>query len=224
MSLAEVCTPVSGCRSTIQTFSCQRNARLRPRPSRLVPTTWPSGFTAFAWLTAPPSVPRSWIDTSTTGGAGTRGTRSDRGPATELRASPQPSLHGGFGRRSIESLYQDGGATVPADGDHVEDRDLALGRTVPQSQLGAARFARGPEPDARPRPSVVIVDPRLQDVHGILLSLLLHPAPDRKSTRLNSSHGYISYAVFCLKKKKTTEGHDPGETVNPDGRLAISRR
>src|SRR2546422_1854191 len=28
---------------------------------------------------------------------------------------------------------------------------------------------------------------------------------DRKSTRLNSSHGYISYAVFCLKKKNTTE-------------------
>src|SRR5687768_17672261 len=28
------------------------------------------------------------------------------------------------------------------------------------------------------------------------------PAEDRKSTRLNSSHGYISYAVFCLKKKK----------------------
>src|SRR2546422_7488950 len=28
---------------------------------------------------------------------------------------------------------------------------------------------------------------------------------DRKSTRLNSSHGYISYAVFCLKKKKSTE-------------------
>src|SRR2546429_4720236 len=27
---------------------------------------------------------------------------------------------------------------------------------------------------------------------------------DRKSTRLNSSHGYISYAVFCLKKKKYT--------------------
>src|SRR5687768_18113386 len=27
------------------------------------------------------------------------------------------------------------------------------------------------------------------------------PPSDRKSTRLNSSHGYISYAVFCLKKK-----------------------
>src|SRR6266436_8511035 len=32
---------------------------------------------------------------------------------------------------------------------------------------------------------------------------------DRKSTRLNSSHGYISYAVFCLKKKKTTTIADP---------------
>src|SRR2546429_6929127 len=30
---------------------------------------------------------------------------------------------------------------------------------------------------------------------------------DRKSTRLNSSHGYISYAVFCLKKKKHTNNH-----------------
>src|SRR2546422_8202820 len=30
---------------------------------------------------------------------------------------------------------------------------------------------------------------------------------DRKSTRLNSSHGYISYAVFCLKKKKKKKLH-----------------
>src|SRR5438105_13884927 len=29
-----------------------------------------------------------------------------------------------------------------------------------------------------------------------------HQTPDRKSTRLNSSHEWISYAVFCLKKKK----------------------
>src|SRR2546427_5154139 len=32
-------------------------------------------------------------------------------------------------------------------------------------------------------------------------------SPDRKSTRLNSSHSQISYAVFCLKKKKTEEGN-----------------
>src|SRR5256885_11467658 len=31
---------------------------------------------------------------------------------------------------------------------------------------------------------------------------------DRKSTRLNSSHLVISYAVFCLKKKKTAQAHD----------------
>src|SRR2546422_2584118 len=38
---------------------------------------------------------------------------------------------------------------------------------------------------------------------------------DRKSTRLNSSHGYISYAVFCLKKKKTpNHSMVVGETKN----------
>src|SRR5438477_7157804 len=37
---------------------------------------------------------------------------------------------------------------------------------------------------------------------------------DRKSTRLNSSHMSISYAVFCLKKKKTTS--DPPRELPPD--------
>src|SRR2546430_8316217 len=45
------------------------------------------------------------------------------------------------------------------------------------------------------------------------------PAEDRKSTRLNSSHSQISYAVFCLKKKKnrytTTQPYDSrGQTCN----------
>src|SRR3989449_3359003 len=38
---------------------------------------------------------------------------------------------------------------------------------------------------------------------------------DRKSTRLNSSHGYISYAVFCLKKKKKSVT-DQGEPADDD--------
>src|SRR5687768_18208192 len=45
------------------------------------------------------------------------------------------------------------------------------------------------------------------ETSSIVEHLAVHhpgPAPDRKSTRLNSSHGYISYAVFCLKKKKNT--------------------
>src|SRR2546422_4731721 len=53
-----------------------------------------------------------------------------------------------------------------------------------------------PPPDGRERRS----RERLTlELAGLCLGLLDR---DRKSTRLNSSHGYISYAVFCLKKKK----------------------
>src|SRR2546429_9314137 len=41
--------------------------------------------------------------------------------------------------------------------------------------------------------------------HARRLIACLREERDRKSTRLNSSHGYISYAVFCLKKKNTTQ-------------------
>src|SRR2546422_8554180 len=64
-------------------------------------------------------------------------------------------------------------------------RDVAAGASVlgldpqaVQQQLAAAQL-----PDGASRPG----------------------GEDRKSTRLNSSHGYISYAVFCLKKKKGQE-------------------
>src|SRR2546422_2232983 len=44
---------------------------------------------------------------------------------------------------------------------------------------------------------------------GVIVGWLLYRQilRDRKSTRLNSSHGYISYAVFCLKKKKNRESY-----------------
>src|SRR5258708_11986881 len=51
------------------------------------------------------------------------------------------------------------------------------------------------------------------------------PDPDRKSTRLNSSHQIISYAVFCLKKKKNHHNHDAahphsdGRTSSPQAHL-----
>src|SRR3712207_7832732 len=38
--------------------------------------------------------------------------------------------------------------------------------------------------------------------HGLIMHLFHENWTDRKSTRLNSSHANISYAVFCLKKKK----------------------
>src|SRR5688572_32535941 len=43
---------------------------------------------------------------------------------------------------------------------------------------------------------------------------------DRKSTRLNSSHSQISYAVFCLKKKRSKQPTCQGSTVHP-GRTSV---
>src|SRR2546422_7689912 len=54
-----------------------------------------------------------------------------------------------------------------------------------------------------------------------------NPRVDRKSTRLNSSHGYISYAVFCLKKKKQqrTRTQPSGESChNCGGSRCVPRR
>src|SRR5687768_18420310 len=50
--------------------------------------------------------------------------------------------------------------------------------------------------------ALVVAEVDDQLVHPLLAQGLLGVPVDRKSTRLNSSHGYISYAVFCLKKKK----------------------
>src|ERR1041385_3686612 len=44
-----------------------------------------------------------------------------------------------------------------------------------------------------------------KSVHGGRRRAHTTEGRDRKSTRLNSSHGYISYAVFCLIKKRTTD-------------------
>src|SRR2546429_1844790 len=68
---------------------------------------------------------------------------------------------------------------------------------------------------------VALDDAHMLHNHGILLAVDPKNPPalssvlagdhfeDRKSTRLNSSHGYISYAVFCLKKKKPSATRRP---------------
>src|SRR2546429_3694483 len=53
-------------------------------------------------------------------------------------------------------------------------------------------------------------------------ALLPRREGDRKSTRLNSSHGYISYAVFCLKKKK--ERHDVDKVSGLRPVIAIEQK
>src|SRR2546430_4946770 len=45
-------------------------------------------------------------------------------------------------------------------------------------------------------------------------AIVVNAARDRKSTRLNSSHSQISYAVFCLKKKKRTQINFPTQRAS----------
>src|SRR2546422_7682537 len=59
--------------------------------------------------------------------------------------------------------------------------------------------------DRRPHAGIILCPASFAAEVGAIARALARVAahyPDRKSTRLNSSHGYISYAVFCLKKKK----------------------
>src|SRR2546422_7429865 len=65
----------------------------------------------------------------------------------------------------------------------------------------------------RKRPRRPRLDPRVGGwTEGLVQASRSGASPrmssDRKSTRLNSSHGYISYAVFCLKKKKKSKTND----------------
>src|SRR2546422_8294314 len=73
---------------------------------------------------------------------------------------------------------------------------VEAGGSVTRSRASSARFIAG---------SVSACTP-ITRTSG-RWDLIARPTPpDRKSTRLNSSHGYISYAVFCLKKKKEGRG------------------
>src|SRR2546422_6447500 len=72
-------------------------------------------------------------------------------------------------------------------------------------ELEAVSIAQAPVPL---RPDEQRVDgARAIPVLAVRLVLRAEARGDRKSTRLNSSHGYISYAVFCLKKKKQRKMH-----------------
>src|SRR2546430_5677411 len=72
--------------------------------------------------------------------------------------------------------------------------------TEPRQQRGDRRHSHPREHFTHPYPDPpvwLVREERREHLDGL----------DRKSTRLNSSHSQISYAVFCLKKKKTTHIH-----------------
>src|SRR2546422_4571113 len=98
---------------------------------------------------------------------------------------------------------------VRRDADAVRRRVVRGDRLAQGEDAEAVRVARAAVldrlldrlTDHRRRLEVRLAELEVHDVHARALECL-RPFSDRKSTRLNSSHGYISYAVFCLKKKK----------------------
>src|SRR5690606_40381919 len=73
--------------------------------------------------------------------------------------------------------------------------------TAEASLLRARKRARGRKTAQPVRCDALPLDSEAVDL--AVLVFALHELRDRKSTRLNSSHVKISYAVFCLKKKKS---------------------
>src|SRR3712207_7079919 len=71
-------------------------------------------------------------------------------------------------------------------------------------EIGA--LSAGREPAIRSRMEHSLAALRLREVRVLRIVVVIEK--DRKSTRLNSSHANISYAVFCLKKKKATTRYD----------------
>src|SRR5256885_6812025 len=95
-----------------------------------------------------------------------------------------------------------------ADGKIDVEQAYRLLRALGDVEEGAGRSARAPFPPFPPTPPT---PPNAPGGRGRILRIRVTEAgeqkvnvaiPDRKSTRLNSSHLVISYAVFCLKKKK----------------------
>src|SRR6266542_3289085 len=122
-------------------------------------------------------------------GGGEPARRSVSTPRRARRRQPSLRYHRPTGRGARRRA---GGAAAPGEG---------------------ARAEGGAAPPDRPEPAVgsivaAIMKSGPSDQHShqvgdgvVHLCLLLPGGRDRKSTRLNSSHGSISYAVFCLKKK-----------------------
>src|SRR5437879_8725043 len=68
------------------------------------------------------------------------------------------------------------------------------------------------------RPDLILLDVMMPELDGFETCQRIKSSEDRKSTRLNSSHRCISYAVFCLKKKKT---ESPNAVIASTTRAAI---
>src|SRR2546422_8260115 len=147
------------------------------------------------------------------------GTDGIRGVANEEPLTPDLAFR--VGRQLVATLQFDHGA------DRVRlviGRDTRRSGPLLEAALIAGALSAGADcysVGVLPTPGIAVLTHHLEAHGGIVLSASHNPFEDngiklfssegtkfpdawedRKSTRLNSSHGYISYAVFCLKKKK----------------------
>src|SRR5206468_4964745 len=110
----------------------------------------------------------------------------------EALAHPADQAGQGPARRGVGPFYGWGGGRALGGADHRAELGFAArakkGRRPPVRRNVSAS---GPWALEACTPSITVCARRP-----------VRPATDRKSTRLNSSHDQISYAVFCLKKKK----------------------
>src|SRR2546422_413255 len=194
-----------------------RRSRRRSAPSRRRRTASPPRPCGRApgSSTAPSSSGASPSTSTPDGGSSARGRHAEgplappRAPCARGRPLPDRGLLGVRLRDPVPPAAGDRRAAVPglrAPARACPDR---VGLRVPR---------------VRPLPAE---PPRLASLRVVRRRQGLHARRDRKSTRLNSSHGYISYAVFCLKKKKNKNRNTRPRlivTVPSGGAMTAMRR
>src|SRR3989449_2175174 len=171
--------------------SCAMRQLLSILPPRIVSRKWTcqlsSGHTLPSAAAMPPSaitvwaLPRSDLQTSPTDTPWAAASIAARSPAP-----PAPMTMTSCSWVSYST------AITESSGDR---RSGAKPVGVASQNPQVADHAHGHQPDVEI--GQAHAEQREPGIHRMALAV-----QDRKSTRLNSSHGYISYAVFCLKKKK----------------------
>src|SRR2546422_5580904 len=195
---------------------CARRSR-SSRTGRPSPRTSPAVSSCTTWGHAPRS-------SGSTARHRSGGSRSRRGRTISSRPSRSPTTGWSPASPAADPPPQEAAQSSERDRmvrDRLPREPSRLAHVVPRCEATRRRRHPVDEREQREplRPVAVegeIEEPCLADPHPQLLSQLSTQARpgmlprleestghvDRKSTRLNSSHGYISYAVFCLKKKK----------------------
>src|SRR2546422_4497515 len=115
------------------------------------------------------------------------------------RLPPPPSVRVGCEGVDLRAVQENGSAGVGRD--ELGPRATGLGARFFEPRAPTPNPVTSPPPDL---PPIRFPNPRPCSSTPAFRppKTAASPSGDRKSTRLNSSHGYISYAVFCLKKKK----------------------